>query len=608
MTGIVLFLLSLLPIASVALFLVILRWPARQAMPVCYLVCAGLALFVWQVPLVNVAASSFKGLVIAFELLYIIFGAILLLATVTRGGAIRTIRRCFRDISPDRRVQVIIIAWLFGSFIEGSAGFGTPAAVAVPLLVGLGFPALPAVVSGLIIQSTPVSFGAVGTPILVGVATGLAGDGTTDALAATIGFESSRSMLTELATRVAILHSLIGTAIPLLMVMMMTRYFGPRKSWAEGFAVWPFALFAGLAMTIPYVAVAKWLGPEFPSLAGGLIGLAIVVPLARRGFLVPDRSQVWDFELPGDSLIDSGACRPDVVAGEAEANEITADIAATDRAAADSVVTEAAATDRAVTDNAVTEAAEPESVGAVSAWMPYLIVGGLLVLTRQPWLRLGGVTPADWLRGFRWSIDGIGGTSVSHVIQPLYSPGTVFVIASLAAWYLHRIPADRYVAAWRDAGRTMLAASVALIFTTPMVQVFIGSGDGGSGFDKMPIVLAQGVERLAGSAWPLFAPLIGGIGAAVAGSNTISNMMFSLFQFEVGVKIGADPLWIVALQAVGGAAGNTICVHNVVAAAAVVGLVGRESDIIRRTLLVFVYYVTLAGVLGLAIVQFTKAG
>src|SRR5699024_12036890 len=96
-----------------------------------------------------------------------------LLATITRSGAIETIRSGFIAISPDRRVQVIIIAWLFGSFIEGAAGFGTPAAVVAPLLLALGFPAIAAVLAGLIIQSTPVSLGAVGTPLVMGVGSGL---------------------------------------------------------------------------------------------------------------------------------------------------------------------------------------------------------------------------------------------------------------------------------------------------------------------------------------------------------------------------------------------------------------------------------------------------
>lgn len=111
-------LLSLLPIISVAVFLVVLRWPASRAMPIAYIVAAVLALLVWQVPFVRVMAASVNGLVDALELIYIIFGAILLLNTLQESGAINTIRRGFSDITPDRRIQVIIIAWLFGSFIS----------------------------------------------------------------------------------------------------------------------------------------------------------------------------------------------------------------------------------------------------------------------------------------------------------------------------------------------------------------------------------------------------------------------------------------------------------------------------------------------------------
>ncbi|SVB54605.1 uncharacterized protein METZ01_LOCUS207459, partial [marine metagenome] len=134
----ILALLSFLPIISVAVFLVMLRWPASRAMPIAYVVAVILAYYIWQVPIRQVLAASINGLIVAGTLIYIIFGAILLLNTLQKSGAIQTIRQGFSDITPDRRIQVIIIAWLFGSFIEGSAGFGTPAAVAVPLMVGLG--------------------------------------------------------------------------------------------------------------------------------------------------------------------------------------------------------------------------------------------------------------------------------------------------------------------------------------------------------------------------------------------------------------------------------------------------------------------------------------
>jgi lactate permease len=161
---------------------------------------------------------------------------------------------------------------------------------------------------------------------------------------------------------------------------------------------------------------------------------------------------------------------------------------------------------------------------------------------------------------------------------------------------------DGYVRAWVTSSKTLVKASVALIFTVPMVQVFINSNGGASGFDQMPIELAEGVANLAGGMWPIFAPFIGGMGAFVAGSNTVSNMMFSLFQFGVGQRIEADPTWIVALQAVGGAAGNMICVHNVVTASAVAGLIGQEGTIIRKTFIPFVYYALFAGSVGYAAV------
>ena len=125
-------------------------------------------------------------------------------------------------------MSVLIVAWLFGCFIEGASGFGTPAAVAAPLMVALGFPALAAVVMGMMVQSTPVSFGAVGTPILVGVGAGTDKTGISEQLAA-VG--SNWEVFFHLIfSRVAIIHALCGILMPLIMVSIMTRYFGRNKS------------------------------------------------------------------------------------------------------------------------------------------------------------------------------------------------------------------------------------------------------------------------------------------------------------------------------------------------------------------------------------------
>ncbi|MEE2733843.1 MAG: L-lactate permease [Verrucomicrobiota bacterium] len=570
--------LSFLPILTVAVLLVALRWPASRAMPICYGLVAALALFIWRVPAAQVAAASINGLMITVTLLYIIFGAMLLLNTLRESGGLRVIRQGFTDISPDRRVQVIIVAWLFGSFIEGSAGFGAPAAVAVPLLVGLGFPAMAAVLSGMIIQSTPVSFGAVGTPIKVGIGNGLeidtspAGeathklstDGGVEEYATAAGLENGEELLAAIGLKVATLHAFTGLLVPLLLCGLLTRFYGPRKSFLEGLRIWKFALFAALAMIVPYWLAAWLLGPEYPSLIGSLIGLFIVIATARSGFLIPSPEKAWDFA-PRDQW------SPDWMGSL----QISSD----------------------------DEARSGQSVGILHAWLPYVLVGLLLVLTRT----IGDLEA--WLKGWHITVHSpLEGTLGPKRFEFLYLPGAVFILVSVVTFFLHRMDWRSYKRSWSSSFKTTAAASIALVFTVPMVQIFIHSDGGGAGYSKMPEALATGVASLAGGIWPILSTFIGGLGAFVAGSNTMSNMMLSLFQFNTGQEIGVNPTWIVALQAVGGAAGNMICVHNVVAASAVAGLVGKEGTVIRKTVWGFLYYALFAGSLGYAIVSWNEHG
>ena len=544
-------LLALTPILVVFVFLVVLRWPAKKAMPVAYLFTAVIALLVWKTPIMQIGAASIHGVVTALNLLFIVFGAILLLNTLKASGDIHAIRQGFVDISPDRRIQVIIIAWLFGSFIEGAAGFGTPAAIAAPLLVAIGFPAMAAVVMALIIQSTPVSFGAVGTPILVGVNTGLSDQPQVLALLNQLGI-SHDSYLHEIGATVSLFHGIIGTFIPLVLVAMMTYFFGKNKSFREGLEVWKFAIFSGLSFTIPYMLLGRFLGPEFPSLLGSLVGLVIVVSATKAGFLQPKRvwnfapEEEWDNEWKGEFHVDAHQTGSNVSRGH-----------------------------------------------FLKAWSPYLIVAALLVLTRtvpmlKSWVTSSAVT-------FQWA--NIFGTDISTKTQPLYLPGFLFIITVVLSYGIFRMKAPKIRESWKESFHTLLGAASALIFAVPMVQVFLNSQSGS--LAQMPQVLAEGVSALFGNMWPLIAPTIGALGAFIAGSNTISNMMFSLFQFEMAQHIGATETIVVSLQAVGGAAGNMICVHNVVAASATVGLLGKEGSVIRKTLIPMTGYVLFAGGLGL---------
>lgn len=535
-------LLAFAPLMLAAVLLAGLNWPAKRAMPVVLLVAALIAVTAWEMSINRVIASSLQGLILTGAILWIIFGAILLLNTLKHSGAITAIRGGFANISTDRRVQVIILAWLFGCFIEGASGFGTPAAVAAPLLVALGFPALGAVMLGMMVQSTPVSFGAVGTPIIVGVAGGVDKAGITERLVAS---GSEWEVFFRLITsEVAITHAIIGILMPLFMCVMMTRFFGRNKSWTEGLAITPFALFAGLAFVLPYAAAGVFLGPEFPSMIGALVGLVIVVPAAKAGFLLPKKT--WDFADAKDWPVQwMGSV-------EIKLETLTAKA--------------------------------PMSVGL--AWLPYVLLAGLLVLSR---------VNADVKTFFTKNLvlgwtDILGEKGLSGDIQFLYLPGGIMVMVVLATFLFQRMKFAELKAAVSESTRVLMGAGFVLIFTIPMVRILINSGVNMADLPSMPRAMAELVSSSVGSIYPFFAPAVGALGAFIAGSNTVSNLMLAQFQFDTAQLIGISSAMLIAAQAVGAAAGNMIAIHNVVAASATVGLLGREGQVIRMTIIPTIYY------------------
>lgn len=549
MSDTLLALVAFSPIVVAAILLVGLNWPAKRAMPVAFALTVVIALFAWDMTVTRVLASVFQGLGITVSVLWIVFGAIFLLNTLKHTGAISTIRNGFTNISPDRRVQAIIIAWCFGSFIEGASGFGTPAAIAAPLLVAIGFPALAAVLMGMMIQSTPVSFGAVGTPIIVGVNKGLDTHNISQALLA--NGSTWDAYLQQITSTVALIHAGVGTLMPVLMAVMLTRFFGKNRRWSEGLDILPFAIFAGLSFTVPYALTGIFLGAEFPSLIGGLVGLAVVVSAAKRGFLVPKTT--WDFEeeskWPAEWL---GTLKMDLQES----------------------------------------ATRPMSIAL--AWLPYVLLAVILVASR---------VSADFkslLVGVSVSFSNIlGEAGISTAIQPLYLPGGILVFVALLAVLIQSRSVTPLAKAFGESSKTLIGAGFVLVFTIPMVRIFINSGINGADLASMPVTTANFAAGLVGDAFPALSATVGALGAFIAGSNTVSNMMFSQFQFEVAQTLTISSAVVVALQAVGAAAGNMIAIHNVVAASATVGLLGREGATLRKTILPTIYYLVVTGIVGL---------
>src|SRR5690606_24596714 len=164
---------------------------------------------------------------------------------------------------------------------------------------------------------------------------------------------------------------------------------------------------------------------------------------------------------------------------------------------------------------------------------------------------------------------------------------------------------QEFKAAFSDSSRMLLGAGFVLIFTVPMVRIYINSGINPLDIPGMPIVMAEWVSMHVGAIYPFFAPSIAGLGAFIAGSNTVSNLMFSFFQFGVAERMLMPTSLMVALQAVGAAAGNMIAIHNVVAASATVGYLGKEGLILRKTIIPTLYYVIMVGLLGLIAMGFS---
>jgi lactate permease len=221
-------------------------------------------------------------------------------------------------------------------------------------------------------------------------------------------------------------------------------------------------------------------------------------------------------------------------------------------------------------------------------------VAVLLVLSRLPDLGL-----KEGLQSVALTWTGILGTEIAAITTPLYLPGFLLAVTVAITALLHRMPSAALGRATARSARVLIGAGFVLVFTVPMVRIYINSGINGSGFLAMPLSMADWVATQVGGVWPLFAGVTGALGAFIAGSNTVSNLMFSAFQHGVAERLLLPSTLIVGLQAVGAAAGNMIAIHNVVAASATVGLLGQEGSTLRKTVLPTLYYLLVIGGLGL---------
>ncbi|MCI6698159.1 MAG: L-lactate permease [Lachnospiraceae bacterium] len=551
------------PFLAALILMAFFNFTSGKALVISYLMAVFSALFLWKIDIAGIASASLYGGLKALDLLLIIGGAILLLNALRGTGLMAVISSVFQRISPDRRVQALIIGYLFGAFIEGAAGYGTPAAIAAPLLVGLGFPPVAACSVALISNSTPVPFAAAGTPmnsVMANLETQLRQSGGTVAL------------MTRQTTMKTVLY--LGTAgilVPVMVVSVLVLSCSRHRRLASILEMLPFCVFSGLVFIIPYMLLGWFAGPEFCSIAAGAFGMAAAALAARRQFLTP--LYVWTFE-------------------ESEPAEKTASSARRTRSSQPGLQRTARLTGHPDLQRTGHLTGQPDlqRTGhltirkAFLAWLPYMVIGAALLLTRIPAFGLRKL-----LSSLSFTIHHVGGNAdLDYTFAPLYNPGILpFLVTALGTIFACRGKLKRSDTAriFSGTGRQLLKIAVPLVCGMSMVQIMTGSSDNAAELPGMLTLISLALVHLFGTAFPVLSPALGVFGAFVSGSCTVSGILFGPLQYETALALKLSAPSILGLQMAGGAIGNMICIHNVVAVSSTAGVTGKEGAIIRKNLL-----------------------
>ncbi|MFO8113977.1 MAG: L-lactate permease [Halorubrum sp.] len=551
-------LVGVVPIGVAFVLLAGLRWSAARAMGVGWLLATGIGLTYWRMEPGWLAASAVYGALQAVDIILIVFGAILLMNYLEGSGAIATIRWYFGQIEEDRRIQVLLIGLGFMTIIEGAAGFGTPGALAAPLLIGLGFPPLAAAVFGLFFNAPNPPFGAAGTPV-----TGGTGAVIEPALSGSISVGEFLSMVSAWS---AVVTGVTYVFWGLLGVFFMTYWFGDNdggqsvsSALRSTLPIAPFALLLGVVTGGTQLVIAWFVGPALPDIAAGFVVLAVGLALANNDVLVPDRE--WDF--PDDSKWS------DTWLGGLELDEIARD-------------------------------RPKREMPVLLAWTPYLLVAIALLVTRWPDLTVGGVAVLGWIQSFTVSLDSILGTELGYTLQYLYLPGTMpFIPVAILTGLLHRMDTSEMGAAWRRSIAQVAPAALTLVIAVSMTQIMIQSQTNTADLLGMMEALSRALAMGAGGLLPVVSPWVGAIGSFMTGSNTSSNILFSVLQYNAAETVGLSRTVVVSLQNVGGGLGNMVSVLNVAAICGVVGITGREGDLLRKAIVPMTLFALFAGLFGM---------
>ncbi|VVD78452.1 Glycolate permease GlcA [Pandoraea morbifera] len=535
-------LMAALPIVVFFVGLAGLRMKAHVAGAVTVALALLIAVAYFGMPARMAAMSAVYGFAYGlWPIAWIIVTAVFLYRVVVKTGQFEIIRSSVVSLTDDQRLQMLLIGFSFGAFLEGAAGFGAPVAITAALLVGLGFQPLYAAGLCLIANTAPVAFGAMGIPIIVaGQVSGI------DPFH--IGAMAGRQL------------PLLSAFVPFWLVFIMDGKRGVKETW-------PAALVAGGSFAVAQYFSSNHIGPELPDIISSLFSLVCLASFLK----------VWQ---PKTSTARGGA----TVTTSGGAATLGGFGGGTPRSRQPSPYTGAqilrAWSPFLILTGMVTIWSLPAfkalfAKGAVLAWtVPALHVPGLDRLVAKAAPIVANPTPMDAL--FKW--------------DALSATGTAIFIAALLSMALLRMkPTDgvkSFFETVAELKKPVLAIGLVLAFA------FVMNYSGMS--TTLALLLAH-----TGAAFPFFSPLLGWLGVFLTGSDTSSNALFSGLQSTTAQQIGVSNTLLVAANTTGGVTGKMISPQSIAVACAATGLIGKEADLFRFTVWHSLMFVVLAGLITL---------
>lgn len=493
------------PILVFLLGLVVFKLKGMVAAAIALVVEIVVALAVFGMPAPAVAGAGLLGFLTSiWPIAFIIVMAVWLYRLAVASGRFAVIRSSIGGVSQDQRIQVLLISFAFGAFLEGAAGFGVPIAICAALLVQLGFRPVKAAMISLVANAGAGAYGAIGIPVIVA--------------AQVTGLD-----VHELSRTMVLLLQPLTILIPFLLVMILDGWRGLKETWPATLVVT--VVFSGIQ-----AGVLWFLGPELADIGAGLGAMVAVFLLGR----------VWQ---PRRIFREDGAAAP---------------------------------------------TPERHSVrDIVVAWSPFYILTAFIFVWSIPAFKALFAVDGP-LAGtvLTWAIPGLSGAGTkangdaivaAWSFTPLNATGTAILLAVIVSFLTTR--ALGWSDLWRELGRTVRELWQALVLIALILMLAnIANFSGGSA--SMGAALAA-----AGPVFPLLAPIIGWIGVFLTGSVVNNNTLFGPLQVATASGIGADPALLVAANTAGGNTAKVISPQSIAIAAGAVGLSGRESEILRASIL-----------------------